>query len=131
MSEQFKVGDRVECIRDLGSIAVGEFVTIRDINHPKRTMTFDGYGSWYFVGDFKKVEPSPDPAKPSDPVEHPSHYTHGIEPIEVIESWGLNYRLGNALKYICRADHKGQPVQDLEKAAWYLNREIQKRKAAP
>lgn len=65
----------------------------------------------------------------SDPVNHPPHYTShpsGIECIEITEHMGFN--LGNALKYIWRADEKGNAVQDLEKAAWYIAREIAKRK---
>jgi len=62
-----------------------------------------------------------------DLVNHPPHYTHSkIEPIDVIEDWGLGYHDGNALKYIARYKHKGNPVQDLKKAVWYLNRLIAK-----
>ena len=63
-----------------------------------------------------------------DPVNHPRHYTShpsGIECIEVTEHMGFN--LGNAVKYIWRADEKGNARQDLEKAIWYIRREIQKR----
>lgn len=64
----------------------------------------------------------------SDPVNHPAHYTHGgIEVIDAIEAWKLNYHLGNVVKYVARADHKGTAIQDLQKAAWYLNREILRR----
>jgi hypothetical protein len=63
---------------------------------------------------------------PNDPVNHPSHYTFGsIEVIDVIEDWRLDYHLGNAVKYIARAYHKGNTIQDLKKAVWYLNRRIQ------
>ncbi len=70
-------------------------------------------------------------AKP-DPVNHPPHYrSGGIETIDFIESKDLNYRLGNVVKYISRAGKKdSDPVQDLEKAAWYLKREIDARKGA-
>jgi hypothetical protein len=62
-----------------------------------------------------------------DPVNHPSHYkTGGIETIDFIEAKNLNYNMGNAVKYISRAEHKGNKKQDLEKAVWYLNREISK-----
>lgn len=65
----------------------------------------------------------------SEQVNHPSHYNSGkIEAIDVIEDWGLNFSLGCVVKYICRADYKGTTIQDLEKAAWYLNREINRRK---
>jgi len=60
-----------------------------------------------------------------DPVNHPSHYCTGkIEVIEFIEDQGLGFHLGNALKYICRARHKGNYLQDLEKARWFINRAI-------
>jgi hypothetical protein len=60
-----------------------------------------------------------------DPVNHPAHYTTGgIETIDFIEAKGLGYNLGNVVKYITRADHKGNRVEDLRKAKWYLEREI-------
>lgn len=62
-----------------------------------------------------------------DDVNHPAHYAYGtIEAIQVIEDWKLGYHLGNALKYIARADHKGSKVKDLQKAVWYLTRAIEK-----
>ena len=67
----------------------------------------------------------------SDPVNHPPHYkTGGVETIDFIEAKDLNYRLGNVVKYVSRAGKKGDPIQDLEKAAWYLQREITARKNA-
>jgi len=68
-----------------------------------------------------------------NPVNHPPHYTKGgIETIDFIEAKDLNYRLGNVIKYVSRAGKKEgvDPVQDLEKAAWYLQREIDARKRA-
>lgn len=63
-----------------------------------------------------------------DPIGRPSHYTFSeVQPIDVIEAWGLGFHLGNVVKYVARADHKGSSLQDLRKAAWYLNREIQRR----
>jgi len=62
-----------------------------------------------------------------DMVNHPPHYkSGGIETIDFIESKSLNYRLGNVIKYITRADHKGNRMEDLKKALWYLQREIDK-----
>lgn len=62
-----------------------------------------------------------------DPVNHPSHYCRGgIEVLDAIEAWGLNYRLGNVVKYVARAGHKGDRTEDLRKAAFYLNREIER-----
>lgn len=64
----------------------------------------------------------------SDPVNHPTHYTahpSGIECIQITEHMG--FCLGNAVKYIWRADEKGNDIEDLKKARWYLNREIARR----
>ena len=62
-----------------------------------------------------------------DAVNHPPHYTAGgIETIDFIEAKGLGYHLGNVVKYITRADHKGDRLENLKKAQWYLNREIEK-----
>ncbi len=62
-------------------------------------------------------------------INHPSHYGGDTpyEAIKVIEAWGLNFNLGNTAKYISRAELKGKPVQDLEKALWYLAREVHNR----
>jgi signal recognition particle subunit SEC65 len=63
----------------------------------------------------------------ADNVNHPAHYkTGGIETIDFIEAKGLSYHLGNVVKYIARADSKGNREEDLLKARWYLNREIAK-----
>ena len=64
-------------------------------------------------------------------VDHPDYYkTGGIEAIDVIEAWDLDFCLGNTVKYISRAGRKSDKVlEDLEKAAWYLNREIARMKA--
>jgi len=61
----------------------------------------------------------------SDAVNHPAHYkVGGIETIDFIEAKKLGYNLGNVVKYLTRADHKGNRKQDLEKAKWYLEREL-------
>lgn len=62
-------------------------------------------------------------------VNHPEHYGGGDNPyeaIKVIEAWGLGFNLGNKVKYISRAGKKdpSKNIQDLEKAKWYLEREI-------
>jgi hypothetical protein len=60
-----------------------------------------------------------------DPVNHPAHYkVGGIETIDFIEAKKLGYNLGNVVKYLTRAEHKGNRKQDLEKAKWYLEREL-------
>lgn len=69
-----------------------------------------------------------------DMVNHPPHYkATGTpcecgRPIEVIQlTENLSFCLGNAVKYICRCDHKGTAIEDLKKAAWYINRELERR----
>lgn len=65
----------------------------------------------------------------NEQVNHPAHYGGENDPyeaIKVIEAWGLNFNLGNTVKYISRAGKKdpSKKLQDLQKAKWYLEREI-------
>lgn len=67
----------------------------------------------------------------NDPVNNPAHYTQhrsGIECIQVTEH--MNFCLGNAMKYLWRAGSKGDAIEDLKKAAWYIEREIQRLSAS-
>jgi len=62
-------------------------------------------------------------------INHPPHYNKhpsGVECIEVAEHFGFN--IGNAIKYLWRSEHKDDVIEDLKKAAWYIEREIQKRR---
>ena len=64
----------------------------------------------------------------NDPVNNPKHYTEhpsGIECIQITEHMG--FCLGNAIKYLWRADLKNDAIEDMEKAIWYINREIERR----
>lgn len=72
----------------------------------------------------------------NDNVNHPSHYTDGgVEPIDLIDAKELNFNLGNVIKYVARCGRKktknmsaeAKALEDLKKAKWYLEREIQKR----
>lgn len=74
----------------------------------------------------------------ADVINHPQHYTLGkIEVIDFIEDKGLNFNLGNVVKYVARAGHKkssgksidAKALEDLKKAQWYLNREISLRES--
>jgi hypothetical protein len=78
------------------------------------------------------------PARPpaeyriADPVDHPVHYNahpSGIECIQVVQHMGFN--VGNAIKYLWRADEKGNALEDLRKAKRYIDFEIERRTAAP
>ena len=66
--------------------------------------------------------------KPPETVNHPRHYVSspsGVECIDVVE-W-MSFNVGNAIKYLWRADHKGAALEDLKKARWYIEREIARR----
>ncbi|MYX26030.1 DUF3310 domain-containing protein [Streptomyces sp. SID8381] len=77
------------------------------------------------MGEFSAFE---DQGQDHDEVDHPSHYTWlpgGVEVIDITEL--LNFNLGNVVKYVLRAGHKhDEPLTDLRKAAWYINREIER-----
>lgn len=60
----------------------------------------------------------------TDSVNHPEHYTKGIEVIDFIESWKLGFHDGNVVKYVTRAKHKGNELEDLKKARFYIDRLI-------
>lgn len=98
----------------------------------------DGIGEWLSTSCANEPENPPadkhvDLQKVSekvcDNVNHPSHYTSGqIEVIDFIEDKDLGFHLGNAVKYISRAGRKNpdKTIEDLRKAAWYLNRQIER-----
>lgn len=72
-----------------------------------------------------KFLPPPQMIPIPDMVNEPPHYKGGkFECIDVIEDFGLGFHLGNAVKYILRAGKKGDRVEDIRKAIWYLEREI-------
>ncbi len=67
----------------------------------------------------------------NDPVNKPKHYTNhpsGIEAIQMTEH--MSFCIGNAIKYLWRADLKNDAIEDMKKAIWYINREIQRRENA-
>lgn len=62
----------------------------------------------------------------NDIVKHPAHYCYGkYEPKDIIRDWGLNFNLGNVIKYVARAGHKNDILEDLLKAKQYLEFEIE------
>lgn len=75
--------------------------------------------------DTKDLPVVADKPQVHDAVNHPSHYTRGkIEVIDFIEDQQLPYHLGNVVKYVARAGYKGDKLEDLKKARWYLDRYI-------
>jgi|13_taG_2_1085334.scaffolds.fasta_scaffold02454_6 hypothetical protein len=89
---------------------------------PDDKITFDRY--------IPDIHDTPNTLEDTTPemVDHPSHYhsSSGIEVIDAIEAWDLDFSLGNALKYIARAGLKNDRDEDLEKAKWYLMRAAKK-----
>lgn len=86
------------------------------------------YNALKDLGGNPSYGPESPVAAKHDPVNNPKHYTShpsGIECIQITEHFGFN--LGNVIKYLWRAEEKGAPIEDLKKARWYLDREIQKR----
>lgn len=87
---------------ELNSVKLGDLSTI----------------TWTPEGGFIKGEAQ-------EQINHPSHYNQGkIEVVDAIADWGLNFQLGNVVKYTARAGHKDDILVDLEKAKWYLQYEI-------
>ena len=132
-----------KCIRASGShahLVDGEIYTITDCDDRagRKAVNISGVNTpdgWLLANRFQDLITS-EPVHEdvtldiSDPVNHPVHYTNhpsGVEAITVTEHMG--FCLGNVMKYIWRADLKDDAIEDLEKAAWYLQREIVKRKS--
>ena len=95
---------------------------LRWIAEPKTRMQSTQDREW------QPSEVLPVPEVPTvDNVNHPPHYkTGGMETIDFIEAKDLGYHLGNVIKYVTRAKHKGNELEDLKKAQWYLERAIMK-----
>lgn len=104
----------------------------------KRGVKADSQQYWDKVNAWSKdydsigwTELPSDHVASTDLVNHPPHYkAGGIETIDFIEAKDLNFRLGNVIKYVARAEKKGNPLEDLKKAKWYLEREIAVRERA-
>lgn len=121
---EFKVGDKV---RLLNSVTFGEVArAFRDaeaqVSWPSGIVT---------THSDSELTPAESPqVLADDAVDHPSHYTRfpGVEVIQITEH--LNFCRGNAVKYIARAGAKDESkeIEDLEKARWYLDREIERLK---
>ena len=135
MSEtKFKVGDRVRVV-SVGSLMDGMICNITATNSGMKSPYFvelknRSGGNWFSEHELQLIEPAPTVNECSNPdnVNHPPHYNQGgIECIEAIKaatgSGFVKYCTGNVIKYLWRYDNKGG-VEDLKKAAWYLDRAI-------
>ena len=100
---------------------VGASITVRE-GEPRKPVTTE------MLNDLNaKLVKRRKIAQKGDLINSPEHYkVGGIETIDFIEAKGLGYNLGNVVKYISRADHKDDKLDNLKKAQWYLNREVSK-----
>lgn len=144
---EFKVGDKVWIKNDLilgkryGDVMVvmsmmeylGKTAIITCVIgcSPKTEYMLDVDGEEHYWTDEMlepvEVETVKEDEKP-EMVNHPQHYAFKYEPIDVINDWGLDFNLGNTVKYIARCERKGNKIQDLEKAKFYLDDEIRRLK---
>jgi hypothetical protein len=125
---KFHVGDEV---RITGSDFHGKVGVIVE---PPSTPDSERYDYWLRIGEGARMgfnehelRPADIKALESDPVNHPSHYTRfGAEVIDITEH--LSFNAGNAVKYLARAGFKdpSKHLEDLEKSAWYVSREIER-----
>lgn len=146
----FKIGDTVKVKEDLitgkkynGCLFAykmkkyrGEFFTVikkweNEVSRSQRYKLSHKNGTkeiveWIFSDDMLELHEEKNKQNKKEEVNHPEHYNKGIEAIDIIESWGLNFSLGNAIKYITRAPYKGTELKDLKKAEWYIQREIKR-----
>jgi transcriptional regulator with XRE-family HTH domain len=131
-----KINEKIKYYRELRGIGIGELALV--INVPYSNIKSFEEGtlmpslqvlkriSEALDIDYKELDIKEDK---KEMVDHPKHYNMGkYEAIDVIEDWNLNFNLGNAVKYISRAGHKDDIVQDLKKSLWYIDREIQRLK---
>jgi hypothetical protein len=121
---KFKIGDIIKGTSNLHKPAQGKVIKV-DASDPDeqtyRIRAANGDRLWMLNGGLELVATE-------DPINHPPHYTahpSGVECIQITEH--MNFCLGNALKYLWRADLKRDAIEDLKKAAWYINREIERR----
>lgn len=90
-----------------------------------KTETTESYITADSVKDLYDVTTDKKPNRITNAIDHPSHYNRGkIEVIDFIEDQGLSFHLGNVIKYVARAGSKGDKLEDLKKARWYLDRYI-------
>ena len=126
---------KVKCVRkhvsDKG-ITVGNVYNVLDEEDSVFYIQDDdckrrAFNKWKFRIVEDGIKTPEQPVEEISNVNHPSHYNKGkFEVIDVIEDWNLGFNLGNTIKYIARCEHKGNKKQDLEKAMWYLRRELEK-----
>ena len=129
-----KINEKIKHYREARGIGIGELALVTNVPYSNIKSFEEGTLmpslqvlkriSEALNIDYKELNVEEDK---KEMVDHPKHYNMGkYEAIEVIEDWGLGFNLGNTVKYISRAGHKDDIVQDLKKSLWYIDREIQR-----
>ena len=129
-----KINEKIKHYREARGIGIGELALVTNVPYSNIKSFEDGTLmpslqvlkriSEALGIDYKELNVEEDK---KEMIDHPKHYNMGkYEAIDVIEDWNLGFNLGNTVKYISRAGRKDNILQDLKKAAWYLNREIKR-----
>lgn len=129
-----KINEKIKQYREARGIGIGELALVTNVPYSNIKSFEDGTLipslqvlkriSEALNIDYKELNIKEDK---KEMINHPSHYNMGkYEAIDVIEDWNLGFNLGNTVKYISRAGHKDNILQDLKKALWYLDREIKR-----
>ena len=129
-----KINEKIKHYREAMGIGIGELALVTNVPYSSIKSFEEGTLmpslqvlkriSEALNIDYKELNVEEDK---KEMVDHPSHYNMGkFEAIDVIEDWELGFNLGNTVKYISRAGHKDNILQDLKKALWYLDREIKR-----
>lgn len=126
--QKLKLGDEIVCITDdIDAFTKDKIYYIKGVyTSTFNTIDDDGYERVFLIiniGEYFKLK------EEKESVNHPSHYggeNNPLEVINIIEHYDLNFNLGNVIKYCLRAGKKDELIQELKKAQWYINREIQR-----
>ena len=129
-----KINEKIKYYREARGIGIGELALVTNVPY-SNIKSFEDVTlmpslqvlkriSEALNIDYKELNVEEDR---KEMIDHPKHYKMvKYEAIDVIEDWGLGFNLGNTVKYISRAGHKDNILQDLKKALWYLDREIKR-----
>ena len=129
-----KINEKIKHYREARGIGIGELALVTNVPYSNIKSFEEGtlIPSMQVLKrisealniDYKELDIKEDK---KEMIDHPKHYNMGkYEAIDVIEDWNLGFNLGNTVKYISRAGYKDDIVQDLKKALWYIEREIQR-----
>jgi len=128
-NKDIKVGDCIRYKGDNNKEYTGKIAHIEKSIGKGIVISFENgikIGILDYIGKVEGISDELSKKQKEDMVNHPKHYTFGkIEVITVIDDWQLGFYEGQVIKYVGRAKHKGNELEDLKKSQWYLNRLIE------